>query len=225
VRRGRADSIDSPRVVRIGSPRGEALRFHLIKVAGLTLLGIALGGCATDPIDFTRLSLHPPSPQAGVQATVPHALAPPAGNVVALVLVASGDQNYECRATNGKYAWAATRPQIRLYALDHRLVGHHDDRDVWKYEDGSQVSAKLVVQVAAITPDSISQALFRATSASTPGVLSGVTYIQRVHTIGGQTPTRSCDGASAGIQHKTGYSADYVFFKASLSQDLRHPVR
>lgn len=203
----------------------EALKLHRITAAGLVLLGAALGGCTSDPIDFALLSLHPPNPDAGVQATVPHTLAPPAGNAVALVLVASGDQNYECRATNGKYAWAGTAPQARLYALDHRLVGHHDDRDVWKYEDGSQVSAKLVIQVAASTPDSLSQALYRATSTSAPGVLADVTYIQRVHTIGGQAPTQTCNGASAGIQHKSGYSADYVFFKASQSQNLPHQVQ
>jgi hypothetical protein len=53
--------------------------------------------------------------------------------------------------------------------------------------------------------------LLQATSAD--GVLSPVTYIQRVNTKGGLTPTAA--GATIGALADVPYTADYYFYRAT----------
>lgn len=42
---------------------------------------------------------------------------------------------------------------------------------------------------------------------------TGVTYIQRVNTVGGVAPNAPCDGTTANSKQMVNYSADYVFYK------------
>mgnify|MGYP006184517681 FL=1 len=44
------------------------------------------------------------------------------------------------------------------------------------------------------------------------GVLSPVSFIQRLHTEGGVAPAGGCDAASIGRQTRVGYRADYRLF-------------
>jgi hypothetical protein len=46
-----------------------------------------------------------------------------------------------------------------------------------------------------------------------PGPFSGVTYIQRVNTMGGVAPSAPCDASTMGSKQTVSYSADYVFYK------------
>ena len=46
------------------------------------------------------------------------------------------------------------------------------------------------------------------------GAMSGVTYIQRVNTMGGVAPASACDAANAGAKQVVKYQADYIFYKA-----------
>ena len=45
------------------------------------------------------------------------------------------------------------------------------------------------------------------------GPFEGVTYIQRVNTMGGVAPKAPCDASAAGQRQTVSYSADYVFYK------------
>ena len=202
---------------------GHGVRFSRVgQGCVLVLLAGVLGACATDPIDFAKLSLHPASPGAGVEATAPHALIPPAGNVVALVLVASGEAKFQCGDAGGTYAWQSLGAHGRLYAPDHHLVGHDDDWREWEYQDGSKVGGKVIESAPSITTESMAQALYRATDSAPSGAFAGVTYIQRVHTIGGVPPKQPCSNATTGTQQQSVYSADYIFFKALGSQKASH---
>ena len=54
--------------------------------------------------------------------------------------------------------------------------------------------------------------LVEATPSSGNGMLHGVTYIQRVNTVGG-TPAGVCDATNVGARQVVKYAADYYFFK------------
>jgi hypothetical protein len=63
-------------------------------------------------------------------------------------------------------------------------------------------------------PDSaaIPWVLLTATGHSGNGVLSRVTTIQRIHTVGGQPPACGCDPMTLGAEFKSSYSAEYYFY-------------
>ena len=87
----------------------------------------------------------------------------------------------------------------------------HSKGPVWtSVVDGSSVTAAA----AANSPvsGSIPQLLLKSTGNRGPGLLSAVTYIQRLNTTGGAAPTTACtDGATASVR----YTADYAFWVAS----------
>jgi hypothetical protein len=43
--------------------------------------------------------------------------------------------------------------------------------------------------------------------------MQGVTYIQRLNTVGGIAPKEPCEASSAGQRRQVKYEADYVFYK------------
>ena len=45
------------------------------------------------------------------------------------------------------------------------------------------------------------------------GAFNGVTYIQRVNTVGGVAPASPCYAGTLGAKQTVSYAADYVFFK------------
>ena len=45
------------------------------------------------------------------------------------------------------------------------------------------------------------------------GAFTGVTYIQRINTMGGVAPAAPCDASSVNSKQTVKYSADYVFYK------------
>lgn len=47
------------------------------------------------------------------------------------------------------------------------------------------------------------------------GAMSGVTYIQRVATMGGIAPASPCGMANMGSKQTVKYQADYIFWKAA----------
>ena len=56
--------------------------------------------------------------------------------------------------------------------------------------------------------------LVKANPATGDGAMTGVSYIQRLNTVGGAAPSKVCDTASAGQEMKVAYQADYVFYTA-----------
>jgi hypothetical protein len=76
--------------------------------------------------------------------------------------------------------------------------------------DGSSVTAAAAANSP--VPDSIPQLLLKSTGNRGPGQLGAVTYIQRLNTTGGVSPTGACtDGATSSVR----YTADYAFWVAS----------
>lgn len=53
--------------------------------------------------------------------------------------------------------------------------------------------------------------LLRAVSTEGPGILEQTTYIQRVNTVGGKSPTTA--GTTAGQVARVPYTAEYFFYR------------
>lgn len=148
---------------------------------------------------------------------VPAAIAVPAGHKVAMTTVGVGEITYECRAkadAPGAYAWAFVAPVATLFNADKtKTVGSYYAGPTWQAIDGSKVTGKQLAVSPAASPTAIPLQLVQAAPASGSGDMVGVSYIQRLNTIGGVAPTSSCDAATAGAKQQVKYQADYVFYK------------
>ena len=79
--------------------------------------------------------------------------------------------------------------------------------------DGSKVTGKQL----AVSPGpagAIPLQLVQAAPAMGSGSMNGVTYIQRLNTMGGVAPGDMCGAGNAGAKKTVKYQADYVFYKA-----------
>ena len=77
--------------------------------------------------------------------------------------------------------------------------------------DGSQVGGKQVA-VAPHQAGAIPLQLVKAEPAVGSGAMQGVTYIQRLKTVGGVAPSALCAVANQGEKKQVAYQADYVFY-------------
>lgn len=168
-----------------------------LAVAALTAIG---AGAAAVPAAGV-----PEQPGVTEQRHVPETIKVPAGNRRIAVMPARGVQTYQC--VSG--AWTFLQPDAILKHHGRAEV-LHTRGPVWtSISDGSSVSA--AVQASSPVPDAIPQLLLKSTGNRGPGLLAGVTFIQRLNTRGGVSPTGSCtDGVTASIP----YTADYTFWVA-----------
>ncbi len=145
---------------------------------------------------------------------IPASLKPPATEHVILQAHATGVQIYTCNAdAAGRYAWTLKGPQADLRDADGHMIISHSAGPKWQHKDGSMVTGKMVAKENAPTANSVPWLLLAAdNSHSAEGVLSKVTFVQRVHTDGGQPPATGCDAAHKGDETKADYTADYVFY-------------
>lgn len=149
-------------------------------------------------------------------SAIPSAIAAPSSAVLALTLKGAGVQHYECRAradAAGGYDWVFVAPEAVLKDQGDAIVGRHFAGPAWEYGDGSQVTGKAIATSAAPQAGNIPWLLLKGTAAQTPGVLAGVTYIQRTDTNGGTAPADICNAATSGARKSVRYTADYRFYK------------
>ena len=158
---------------------------------------------------LTALSLSASVLTASAQTPLPEAVAAP-GETVVLTLHAEGAQVYECKAgSDGKLAWAFREP-IATLLLDGKTVGRHYTGPNWEHIDSSAVVGKAVGNAPGATPDDIPWLKLTVTSGRGTGILSGVTTVQRINTVGGKLEG-ACD--KPGTYRNAPYSADYVFLR------------
>lgn len=179
-----------------------ARKFSLPVVA-ITLFA-ALAGCGS--------MMAPPM----AAPAVPTAVAVPAGNKLATVLVGEGMLTYECRANAAgaatPFAWSPPAPDAALKEKGGAVVGKYYPGPTWEHNDGSKVTGKQLA--VAPTPTGIALQLVQANPATGSGMFVGVTYIQRLNTVGG-TPAGTCDASTVGAKQVVQYAADYFFYKAA----------
>jgi hypothetical protein len=157
------------------------------------------------------LLLGAPISAHGAETPLPDAIAAPGATVV-LSVNAEGAQVYECKlGADGKLAWAFREPIATLFA-DGKTVGRHYAGPNWEHSDGSAVVGKAVGNAPGATAGDIPWLKLEVVSARGNGILSGVTTVQRINTMGGKLEG-SCD--KAGTFKSAPYSADYVFLRKS----------
>lgn len=133
----------------------------------------------------------------------------PAGNKVAFHAYAEGVQTYRW---NGD-SWDFKGPEAVLYADEQGgAIGIHYAGPTWESHGGSYVVG-AVVERATPNPSAIPWLLLEAVDSDGPGIFDGVTYIQRVNTVGGLVP--AADGDYVGQEKRVPYSADYYFYRTS----------
>jgi hypothetical protein len=80
--------------------------------------------------------------------------------------------------------------------------------------DGSKITGTQLA-VAPGGSGNIPLQLVKANPAMGMGAMQGVTYIQRVATMGGVAPAMACGAGNMGAKQIVQYRADYIFYKAS----------
>ena len=103
-------------------------------------------------------------------------------------------------------------PEAVLFADagDHGVVGIHFGGPTWQSNSGSRVVG-AVIDHCTPDPDSIPWLLLGAAPTQGPGIFDGVTFIQRLNTVGGNAP--SVPGDFPGQVANVPYTADYVFYR------------
>jgi hypothetical protein len=155
-----------------------------------------------------------PSMQPGTtgQPSLPNltVLAVPDGNVLRFKARAKGVQIYPCDPTTHKFGKA--HPDAILVTHKGEII-KHTAGPTWTAADGSSVKGALVLAVPAPAENAIPWLLLSTTSVGTPnGMLSNVTYIQRVYTEHGNAPSHGCDADDAGKETPVFYEAEYYFY-------------
>ena len=146
---------------------------------------------------------------------VPPSVAAPDGHKPSMTLKGVGQLAYECRAKAGEagaHEWVFVAPDATLQDKSGKVVGKYYGGPTWEHNEGSKITGKQLA-VAPGAAGAIPLQLVQTAPATGSGPFAGVTYIQRVNTVGGVAPKATCDAATAGNRQTVSYSADYVFYK------------
>jgi hypothetical protein len=183
------------------SLRGRTLGSLAVAVVGTGLVaGVSLGPAATAGVAAPTAA---PAVGAG---SIPPELAVPAGNKLVAVLPALGVQVYQC--TGG--TWTFVEPAAQLFDGIRPAAVHFRGPSWESTRDGSLVTGRVVTSRP--VDGSIPQLLLAAATTRGDGLFGHVTFIQRLATTGGATPTGACaDGATRGVR----YTARYLFYVAA----------
>lgn len=153
------------------------------------------------------------------QTTVSPKVQVPAGNVIALETTATGNLTYECRGnipTAGSMGWALVTPSAKLYNREGQEIGtYYGPPATWTAKDGSSVVGSQIAIEPVVGGIHIPLQLSTAQSGPVPGMLSNITYVQRVNTKNGADFVTACTQTELGKQVVRPYQADYIFWKAA----------
>lgn len=169
---------------------------------------VALAACASD--------MH----HGGMMAApaVADTIRVPAGHQLAMQTVGTGELRYMCRPkanAGDQFEWAFVGPDAVLSDRGGKPVGkYYGPPATWESNDGSKVTATQVA-IAPGGDGNIPHQLVKANPAQGSGMMTGVTYIQRVATRGGVAPAAACGAANSGATQTVRYQADYLFWKAA----------
>ena len=178
---------------------------HALRAAAATTAALTLGACST-PAMMSDMK----TPAA------PAAVSVPAGHKVAMMTTGMGELTYECRpkaAMPGQWESVFAGPDAMLYDANRKMVGKYYGGPTWEAADGSKVGGKQLAVAPSPNAGAIPLQLVQAGPATGNGAMSGVSYIQRLNTMGGVAPMDACGEAMSGMKKTVKYQADYVFYK------------
>jgi hypothetical protein len=160
---------------------------------------------------------HAAAQTTGAAPVIPDAIKVPAGNVLLFQAFGRGVQIYNC-PTN---ADSNPTPFTILYsnADQKRIIGTMDRPDGqprWSDLVGNSVIAVRQVVVPSPNPANVPFVLLKAQAHFGPGngMLSLVTFIQRVNPNGGSAPVGGCMNKNQ-AQESLPFSATFLFYKAA----------
>lgn len=130
-------------------------------------------------------------------------------NQLTLHAFASGVQIYKWNGTS----WTFIAPQATLFAGagNNGVLGTHYAGPTWESTSGSKVVAAVAKRCPA-DASSIPWLLLQGVSSTGPGIFEGVTFVQRLNTVGGNAPANP--GTSMGETANVPYTAEYYFYRA-----------
>lgn len=177
-----------------------------VAIAAFAAAGVGAAAVPAGAAPQVSRTLSADQHQASDQHRVPEQIRVPDGNKRIAVMPARGVQTYQC--TNG--AWTFLQPDAIL-RFHGRAQVLHTRGPVWtSVIDGSSVNATVVA--SAPRQNAVPELLLRSTANRGPGLLAAVTFVQRLDTTGGVSPTGTCtEGATASVR----YTADYAFWTAA----------
>ena len=147
-------------------------------------------------------------------AQVPATLAPPVGSTELTRLNAVGFQIYQSAQSPTdptQFVWKFKNPEATLTNDGGHALVHHFGGPTWQaINDGSSVLGSVTAVAPSPTPGNIPWVGVTALSNTGHGMMSEVTFIQRVFTVGGLAP--SVLPTALGQIARAPYTATYVFF-------------
>ena len=152
------------------------------------------------------------------QSNLPDAVKVPAGHRVRLeTSTSAGEITYQCRAKKDmadQFEWVFAGPAAGLKDRKGTMVGkYYGPPATWESTDGSKITGTQVA-VAPNGAGNIPSQLVKANPAMGMGAMQGVSYVQRVATMGGTAPQSVCGKANENAKQVVPYSADYIFYTA-----------
>lgn len=155
------------------------------------------------------------------QSGLPEAIRVPAGHQIALEAHGSGELLYICQAIKRapyQYAWLLQTSSVRLQDSYGRAINYYlGTRSRWVHSDGSQLVSQESTEAFG---DSASLPQQRAKvevpqQPGASGVLSKVTYVQTLRTVGGVVTAKLCIAGNLGMRVTVPLESDYVFWQPS----------
>ena len=115
-----------------------------------------------------------------------------------------------------QFEWVFVGPDAKLNDRNGKQVGkYYGPPATWESMDGSKLTGAQVA-VAPSAAGNIPYQLVKANPVMGSGAMTGVTYIQRVKTMGGVAPAMACAASNMGSKQIVKYQADYIFYKAAM---------
>lgn len=127
---------------------------------------------------------------------------------------AIGVQIYRCEAKSaaGGLEWHFIAPDAVLFDRQNQVAGKHYAGPTWEATDGSHIVAKVKARAPAREANAIPWLLLETVTSKGPGLLSGITSVQRINTVGGIEPTEVCQATLMGTERRVPYRATYYFY-------------
>lgn len=142
--------------------------------------------------------------------TVPASLAAPAGEKVVGKADGKGVQIYRCTENAGQLRWAYQGPETTLMQ-GSKEVGKIARGPAFEWSDGSKANARVRAQEPA-PGFAVPWTVYNVESTSGSGMLTRVSTIQMVNTMGGRAPEGNCSQNQKDINIRVNYSATYFFY-------------
>ncbi|HYA66393.1 MAG TPA: DUF3455 domain-containing protein, partial [Burkholderiaceae bacterium] len=181
------------------------------------LPALLLFGCAQPPPTAAPMpsapGAEPPSgPATGaLRLTYQRPLRSPPTAMEVLRLEGKGSQVFRCESQPAGLRWTYRLPEAELRDTKGQLVMRHGVNLSFEHVDGSRLVGEIVDHVPSPSGESLPWLLLKARGFG-EGALEGISYVQRINTVGGMPPS-SCEPGQLNQVLRVPFSAEFVFFR------------